>query len=187
MLMSALYITELWDIGYTIYKDSPETFPVPFIAGDAFSPSHLDVAPPWTALPSSPAPDLKNLTSLNPLRGHVSAIHASSLFHLFTEENQARLAARLAGLLSHEAGSMIFGQHVGQPVTGTRVDPFMAGGKTMFCYNPEDWEKLWKGVFSQTGVEVEVRGELNEVRREDQPPEAEGAQSWRFTWSVTRL
>ncbi|KZV74850.1 hypothetical protein PENSPDRAFT_674059 [Peniophora sp. CONT] len=178
---------ELWDIGYTIYKDSPETFPVPFIVGDAFSPSHLDVIAPWAAPPSSPAPDLKTLTSLNPLRGHVSAIHASSLFHLFTEEDQARLAARLAGLLSHESGSMIFGQHVGQPVTGNRVDPFKSGGGTMFCYNPEDWEKLWEGVFSQSGVKVAVRGELNEVPREDQPPEAEGKQSWRFTWSVTRL
>ncbi|VDB86610.1 unnamed protein product [Peniophora sp. CBMAI 1063] len=178
---------ELWDIGYDIYKDTPETFPVPFIAGDAFSSSHLDVVPPWSARPTSPVPDLKALISLNPLRGHVSAIHASALFHLFSKELQADLAARLAGLLSYEPGSMIFGQHVGQPLTGDRIDPYRVDGRPMFCYGPEDWEKLWKDLFSKSGVEVDVQGKLTEVRREDLPRDGQGAQMWRFTWSVTRL
>ena len=182
MLRTRWHILELWTIGYDIYKDSPEKFPVPFIAGDAFSQSHLDIVPPWTAPPPSPKPDLSTLTSLNPLRGHISAIHASSLFHLFTREDQADLAARLAGILSYEPGSMIFGQHVGQPFTGDRADSFRGDGGKMFCYGPEDWEQLWKDVFSMSGVDVDVKGELTEVWSE-----ADSAQSWRFTWSVTRL
>ncbi|TFY51260.1 hypothetical protein EVJ58_g10663 [Rhodofomes roseus] len=52
------------------------------------------------------------------LQGRVSAIHASSLFHLFEEEKQLALARALAGLLAPHRGAMLFGSHGGAPENG---------------------------------------------------------------------
>jgi hypothetical protein len=144
----------------------------------------LEAVSPFTAFnpPSAPRPDLKELTtSLNPLRGHVSAIHAAALFHLFSEEQQLHLARALAGLLSPEPGSIIFGEHVTQPVTGRHR---MSDDKldTMFTYNPESWESLWKGIFEEGTVRVET------VMREVSKPDFTRVDHfYRLSWSVTRL
>ncbi|KAF7979120.1 hypothetical protein HWV62_43337 [Athelia sp. TMB] len=75
---------------------------VPFIEGNVFDAAHIDPTPPLYAPPNSPPPALGTLTSLNPLRGHVSAVHASSLFHLFDEAHQHQLTDALGSLLSPE-------------------------------------------------------------------------------------
>ncbi|THH01510.1 hypothetical protein EW026_g1203 [Hermanssonia centrifuga] len=68
-----------WKIGHNLFKSTPETFPVPFIQGDAFDSAFLAPAPVSTSLPDGPVPSLSSLTSLTPLAGRISVIHASSV------------------------------------------------------------------------------------------------------------
>jgi len=178
---------EFWQLGHELYRTTPETFPVPFVAGDAFDPDFLKPVPPFAAPPASPRPDLRSLTSLTPLLGHVSAIHAFAFFHLFEEEEQLKLARSVAGLLSPEPGSMIFGGHGGRPEKGHRVEGGPRRGRYMFCHSPESWKELWDGqVFPKGSVEVEAY--LVERPAADVSNNAvEGARFYHLVWSVTRL
>ncbi|OBZ78831.1 hypothetical protein A0H81_00364 [Grifola frondosa] len=149
-----------WEAGHKLFNSTPDTFPVPFVAGDAFNPDHLEIVPPFYSPPHTPVPKLSELTSLNPLRGHVSAIHASSFFHLFDEAKQLHLAKALAGLLSPEPGSIILGAHGGRPEKGYRVEALGSNwrGVQMFCHSPESWIELWEEqVFKKGTVKVEAK------------------------------
>ncbi|KAH9928839.1 uncharacterized protein B0H18DRAFT_1094050 [Fomitopsis serialis] len=42
---------EFWHLGYRLFKDSPEGFPVPFLQGDVLNPAFLDPSPPVYAPP----------------------------------------------------------------------------------------------------------------------------------------
>ncbi|OBZ78824.1 hypothetical protein A0H81_00363 [Grifola frondosa] len=178
---------ELWDLGHKLFLSTKETFPVPFIAGDAFNPAHLEAVPPFYSPPETPVPTLSTLTSLNPLRGHVSAIHISAVFHLFDEEQQLQLARNLAGLLSPEPGSIIFGLQSSRPEKGFRVEAGVPNshGKPMFCHNPESWTEMWDGqVFAKGTVKVDAI--LKEMERNDLQP-VNGGRFWVMIWCVTRL
>ncbi|KAI0336237.1 hypothetical protein GY45DRAFT_1316357 [Cubamyces sp. BRFM 1775] len=180
---------EYWDLGHKLFNTTRETFPVPFVPGDAFDPAHLAPVPPFYSPPDTPVPELKTLTSLNPLRGHVSVIHTSAFFHLFGEEQQAQLAQAVAGLLSPEPGSMILGLHVGLPEKGFR--PGKRGrvhdGEPMFCHSPESWKELWDGQVFKKGT-VKVEAFIHQIERKDlaNVPGAETT-SHLLVWSVTRL
>ncbi len=151
-------------LGHKLYRSTPETFPATFLAGDAFDPAHLAIVPPVYAVGPDPVPDLPTLTSLNPLHGHVAAIHASSFFHLFNEEQQLHLARAMAGLLCPLPGSMIIGTHAGAFEKGAETHDVgggngsSGGSVTMFCHSPESWTELWDGQVLKNGkVTVEAR------------------------------
>lgn len=128
-----------------------------------------------------PITDLRSLTSLNPLRGRVFAIHASSFFHLFGQEKQLYVAHALAGLLSPEPGSVIFGLHVGNSEKG-----FITHREhQMFCHSPESWTQLWDGLVFGKGV-VNVQAKLVQVERKDDPDATETRTVTILVWSVTR-
>ncbi|KAH7907272.1 hypothetical protein BJ138DRAFT_1014785 [Hygrophoropsis aurantiaca] len=152
-------VLELWDLGHALFLSNADTFPAHFVSGDAFDPSHLSLGPPLLTAKHACVPDLKNLTSLNPLRGHVSVIHASSFIHLFDEEKQLYLARALAGLLSPEPGSVIFGLQVGSPTKGPLSKTLFAESLELtFCHSPESWVDLWDGeVFERGTVKVDAR------------------------------
>ncbi|OBZ78829.1 hypothetical protein A0H81_00366 [Grifola frondosa] len=178
---------DYWELGHKLFNSTSETFPVPFVAGDAFDPAHLEVVPLFHSPPDTPAPKLSELTSLNPLHGRVSAIHASSFFHLFEESEQLYLAKALAGLLSPEPGSIILGSHGARPEKGFRAEMLSLNwrGKQMFCHSPESWTELWDGQVFEKGT-VKVEAKLYEVDRNDMPHVA-NARFWFMMWSVTRL
>ncbi|KAF7424107.1 hypothetical protein PC9H_009410 [Pleurotus ostreatus] len=185
---------EFWDIGHELFKSTPESFPVPFIAGDVFNPEHLVVRAPAYTVPNTAVPSLKTLTSLNPLYGHVSVIHISSVFHLFSEEKQLELARALGALLSPLPGSVIFGSHGALPQKGftanaagfEREGPDATpGDPNMFCHSPETWTALWDGeVFEKGTVKVEV--ELKKINKSESLGEL-GPVFYLLFWSVTRL
>ena len=186
-LLTSFVLPEFSGIGHNLFRTSQETYPIAFVPGDVFDPKHLEVVPPLasahaasTGSPEDPTPDLCNLISLNPLHGRVFAIHASSFFHLFSEEKQLYVARALAGLLSPEPGSVIFGMHVGSAEKGFIVSP-MPGELCMFCHSSESWTELWDGVIFEKGL-VNVQAELVQMGKEEQ--------STMFTvlvWTVTRL
>ena len=178
---------EFWDFGHKLFGTTPDTFPARFFPGDIFDPAHLSCAPPLTSAPLTPRPHLPTLTSLNPLRGHVSAIHISAVFHLFSEGEQAQLARALAGLLSPEPGSIIFGLQSGRVEKGLRVEAGVPNshGTQMFCHSPESWRELWEGVFPPGTVRVDA--DVRELERDDLKPVGDGAKFWVLTWCVTRL
>ncbi|TFY63125.1 hypothetical protein EVJ58_g3435 [Rhodofomes roseus] len=176
----------LWDYGFQLFKDTPETFPVPFVAGDSLDPTFLEPVPPFTSLPSTPAPPLASVKRLSELQGHVSAIHLSAVFHLFPEEKQLHLARALAGLLSPASGSMILGWHAGLPQKGVFEGRERPDSQhiDLFCHSPETWKELWDGVVFPKGT-VRVEAELREL--EGGPPRPAGKVYWKLVWSVTRL
>lgn len=183
----SMHLTEFADIGHKLFRTTPETYSITFVPGDAFDPKHLELVPPFTAAnaPSGPAPDLRSLTSLNPLRGRVSAIHASAFFHLFGEEKQLYLARALAGLLSPEPGSMIFGLHLGAAEKGLSPSG-MGGDRRLFCHSPESWAQVWDGLVFEKDVVV-VRSTLVQVDRKFlEGGEGPAQPVLVLVWSVTR-
>ena len=190
-------LAEYANLGHKLFKTTQETYPIAFVPGDVFDPNHLEIAPPMASVqaptgtgdpPSVTAPDLCSLTSLNPLHGRVFAIQASALFHLFGEEKQLHLARALAGLLSPEPGSIIFGGHIGV-ADKKGFEPSVTHGDhhRMWCHSPESWTELWDGLVFEKGM-VKVQTELIYVARKVLDPDA--PQNSTFTplvWSVTRL
>ncbi|KAI0003796.1 hypothetical protein BJV74DRAFT_985535 [Russula compacta] len=152
---------EFADLGHKLYKTTPEPSPsrAPFTATNA---------------PTGPTPELRGLTSLNPLHGRVTAIHATSFFHLFGEEKQLHLARALAGLLSPEPGSIIL---VVTLVSLRRALRRWGLDKII----------LWDGAVFEKGV-VKVKTMLMQVEGKDfDGDEATTRSITVLAWSITRL
>ncbi|KAF7791668.1 hypothetical protein EIP86_002691 [Pleurotus ostreatoroseus] len=165
---------EFWEYGHRLFKSTPETFLVQFIPGDVFNPAFLTTAPIPEAKPAGPPPALNNLTSLTPLNGHLSAIHASAFFHLFSEEKQLEVARLLAPLLSPEPGSIVFGGHLGATQYGVQ-EWKNSHGIHMFCHSPESWKEVWETKVFKPG-QVRVDAFLVDL-----------GMAANMVWSVTRL
>ena len=177
---------EFWTLGHKLFKTTPETFPVPFLAGDAFDAAFLAPASPSYAPAPAPTPEeLCALTSLSPLHGRVSAISVCNVFHLFASEStQAQLARAIAGLLSAEPGSLVIGVHAGRPDAGATVEIGKGGREVpMFYHSPESWAALWDGeIFEKGTVKVEARLVLmGDISAAIKKP------FWFMEWVVTRL
>ncbi|EGO30024.1 hypothetical protein SERLADRAFT_359735 [Serpula lacrymans var. lacrymans S7.9] len=181
---------EFWDLGHELFKSTPETFPASFISGDAFDVSYLEAVPPIYDAVETTVPKLNTVTTLNALRGHISALHAAAFFHLFSEEQQLAVGRSLAPLLSPLPGSVIFGYHIGKKEKGL-IEMF---GHTLFCHCPETWAAMWDGVvFAKGTVRVDVKlqekrpsMELSPKVTGNIPAEEAKAMMW-LVWSVTRL
>ncbi|KIK79942.1 hypothetical protein PAXRUDRAFT_833842 [Paxillus rubicundulus Ve08.2h10] len=170
---------EFGGLGHKLFGTTPDTFPGHFIPGDATDLAMLSVVPAFETAPDSPEPDLSSLTSLNPLHGRASAIHASNFFHLFSEAKQVHLARAFAGLLSPKAGSIICGGSFGLQEKGVKKDGALGSEFDMFCHSPQSWIELWDGVAFRKGL-VEVDTSLTEE-------EVGGFKFWYLRWCVKRL
>lgn len=180
---------DFWSIGHKVFNSTPETFPVKFVPGDIFDKSFLEPGPITTeSLVNQPPVDLASLSTLTPLRGRLSAIHAGAFFHLFSEEQQSELAYLFASLLSPEPGSIIFGMHAGTPEKGMRVGTVRPNTSpmSMFCHCPDSFIALWEGVFG--AGKVEAKAGLKEVEMpEFKGISNAGAKFYFMYWSVKRL
>lgn len=145
--------SEFWDLGHKLFRSSSTSFPATFIHADLLDEAQLTPGPP-----SNDAPDLANLSSLNQLRGHVTAIHAAALFHLFPEEKQRALALALGSLLASVSGASIFGWSTGATEAGFIEFETSVSHPRQFVHSPSSWEELWNGVvFPKGSVKVEAR------------------------------
>ncbi|KIJ60825.1 hypothetical protein HYDPIDRAFT_97879, partial [Hydnomerulius pinastri MD-312] len=170
---------EFGELGHKLFRTTTESFAGHFVPGDALDPAMLSVVKPFDRAPDSPEPELSSLTSLNPLQGRVSAVHASNFFHLFSEDKQLHLARALAGLLSPQTGSLICGGNWGLPEKGTMKEGIFGSKIEMFCHSPQTWTELWDGVVFPSG-QVKVDAHISEV-------EMEGFNFWYMRWCVRRL
>ncbi|KAJ7267478.1 hypothetical protein C8J57DRAFT_366825 [Mycena rebaudengoi] len=175
---------DYWQYGHELFKSTPASFPATFLAGDVFDNGFIQPAEPWLSAPPSGRPSLDTLTSLTPLNGHVSAIHAAYLFHIFDKSTQLALARTLAGLLSPLPGSVIFGAHIGEEHEGYVHQPQLSSGK-MFCHCPESWTRLWQSIFPPGTVQVEAK--LNKNDPNYVSSRASDDEDLVIVWSVTRL
>ncbi|KAG6908904.1 hypothetical protein DXG01_002884 [Tephrocybe rancida] len=185
-----------WNYGHDLFRSTPASFPALFIEGDAFDPAVITPRDPFYALEDCaplerPLSSFK-FTSLTPLQGRLSAIHASSFFHLFDETEQLQLARQVATLLSPAPGSIIFGSHGGTARKRFRtvLKARTSSGKDMFCHSPETWEELWDGEVFKKGT-VKVKAGLQkmpetEVERKGLSTDS-GSHIFIMWWSVTRL
>ncbi|KZO93610.1 hypothetical protein CALVIDRAFT_485552 [Calocera viscosa TUFC12733] len=157
-IMASDLHAEFWDLGHELFRDSQEKVPITFLAGDVFDRSFLSPSPPGTPLSGLTLPEL---TSLTPLHGRLSAIHASLFFHLFSRAKQEELAALLAGLLLHEKGSVIFGHQIGAEEEG------LGQQFGRWAHNCESWRVMWEGALASVGWlgKADIFAELGE------PPE----------------
>jgi hypothetical protein len=173
---------EFWEIGHKLFKDIDKmATSAKFIAGDI-----LDTSSFLEHFPRTPT------GQVNP-QVQVKFIHASNLFHLFSEENQKKVAQHLVVLLkSCTTGGMIFGFHAGRPEKGFRVEgqppqPGMLGNR-MFCHSPQSWKEMWKEVWGEDGeVGLRVEAELHvDPRKGDITVTSASGQSrfYRLFWSV---
>ena len=136
--------------------------------------------------PSSDAPDLANPASHNQLRGHVTAIHASALFHLFSEEKQLALARAFGSLLAPVSGACIFGWSTGTTEVGHVEFEGKVSHPKQFYHSPSSWEALWDGVVFPNGS-VEVEAHLGEFERDMKLRLKGGLSPKRLDWVVRRI
>ena len=170
-------------MGHKLFRTTPKSYPAKFLAGDAFDDTHLC---PTAPVPSGPPPSVASVKTLTELRGHISVILASSLFHLFNEGKQFELAKRVGSLLDPRPGSIIFGSHAANPVKGQREGIL----KNMFSHSPESWTELWEErVFEKGQVKVTTRlVEVNmTAERLDRVFSVEGMKPYWLFWAVERL
>ena len=175
-------VTGFWDLGQKLFKTTPETYPAKFLAGDVFDDAYLSLTAPVQS--RSPSP-IASVSSLTELRGHISTIYASFLFHLFDEETQFELGKRLAALLDPRPGSIIFGSHSAAPVQSQWSDPFTK----MFCHSPESWRQMWEEqIFEKGQVKVNTTLEELSVTAEGRVVPVGGeTKLYLLAWSVERL
>ena len=141
-------------MGHKLFQSSADSFPTTFIRADLLDQTQLTPGPP-----SSDTPDLENLSSLNQLRGHVTAIHASALFHLFSEEKQLALAHALGSLLAPVSGACIFGWSTGSTEVGyVEFEGKVSHPRQFLSLSVVLCSALWNGLgVSQRGsVQVEA-------------------------------
>ncbi|KAJ7806492.1 hypothetical protein B0H13DRAFT_2244096 [Mycena leptocephala] len=172
---------DVWTMGHELFRSTPDTCAIAFLAGDALDPEFLEPAAPAASPPDVPTPLLASLTCLTQLNGHVAAIHISS--------QQLQLARALAGLLSPAPGSVIFGHHVGRRTKGFREELICNGGHHMFCHSPESWMAMWGEVFPEAAVKVDVHLQARVLNIGPVMPAGErsAVDTGFLVWSVTRI
>ncbi|KAE9386013.1 hypothetical protein BT96DRAFT_891834 [Gymnopus androsaceus JB14] len=138
---------DFWKFGHDLFNSNPSKFTVAFIPGNVFDSSFISLQPPLKTIPPEESISLHSLVqadvkSLNPLRGHLSAIHTSAFFHLFRKDEQVIIAKKLLYLLSPLPGSIIFGSQVGAHEPKEIVN--QTKGMLRYKHSPKSWKDMWE-------------------------------------------
>ncbi|KAF8824857.1 hypothetical protein HHX47_DHR7000536 [Lentinula edodes] len=188
---------DFWNFGHELFNTNPTTFPVTFIPGNVLSSSFISTQPPLLSHESPPnfipSVSLQSLLqptpkSLDPLRGHLSAIHTSAFFHLFKKDEQLLIAKKLASLLSPVPGSIIFGSHRGAATPQERERN--STGTLFYRHSPESWKDMWeKEVFLVPGAGDDDGGGSTgeDLIRVDAGLSLDDKSREILWWTVTRL
>ncbi|CDO70605.1 hypothetical protein BN946_scf184748.g2 [Trametes cinnabarina] len=161
---------EYIELGHELFGDA-DRCPIRFFTSNVFDlPTTVDSATRNTVVPEP-----STVTALAQLRGVLTHIYTGALFHLFDEETQYGLAARLVTLLERSPGAIIFGRHQGLLEEGYIND---ALGRNRYGHSEKSWPRLWKKVFAEAEgeafaqrivVRTEVREQFKETFRAKEP------------------
>jgi hypothetical protein len=134
-------LSEFIDIGYDLFQDEKKLprnhFVVP---ADIFDPS----------------------SRLNEFDGKVDCLHANSVFHLFSWDDQVLVAKRVSKLMRPQKGSLILGTHIAHQEAGEIVSRPGRRTSTMWRHNNESWAKLWELVSKEVGVRFTTKSSMVE-------------------------
>ncbi len=151
------------DLGYELFRDR-DSMRATFITADLTKPS---------------------IPSTEPFVSGVDIISAHSLFHLFNLEEQKIVAKHLVRLTKPNAGSMIFGLHIGTLEAVERHAIF--DDAVVFFHNVESFDRFWQDVGTATDSRWRVDA------RAEQIPEMGRSQAWcmpdttLFVFTVRRM
>ena len=109
------------DCGHELYQDV-STCKIHFFASDIFK---MPTTPDVSQDPESTG----EVARFGQLAGRVTHCYTGAVFHLFDEYTQYVLATRIAGLVKHASGTIIFGRHGGSKEAGLLDDlvfPFVS-------------------------------------------------------------
>ncbi len=152
-----------FDLGYELFRDR-DSMRATFITADLTKPS---------------------IPSTEPFVSGVDIISAHSLFHLFNLEEQKIVAKHLVRLTKPNAGSMIFGLHIGTLEAVERHAIF--DDAVVFFHNVESFDRFWQDVGTATDSRWRVDA------RAEQIPEMGRSQAWcmpdttLFVFTVRRM
>lgn len=125
-----------WDISYDLFRDQA-VLKSKFIEADIF-----DAA-----------------SNLRDIDGQIDILQASSFFHLFDRDAQAKAIKKVIQLMKPLAGVMVIGRQLGLSQAGENTI-FM--DTKMYMHNPESWAELWKEVGDETDTKWDVAASLSE-------------------------
>jgi SAM-dependent methyltransferase len=133
-------LTEFVDLGYDLFGDE-----------DRLPRSHF-VAPADIFDDSSP---------LKVWDGKVDIVHANSVFHLFSWDDQVKAAKRVTKLLRPEKGSLILGSQIAHAEPGEVSSRPGRRTGTMYIHDEKSWETLWTSVGQEVGLTFTVRSSIS--------------------------
>ncbi|KAH7101618.1 hypothetical protein BKA62DRAFT_743235 [Auriculariales sp. MPI-PUGE-AT-0066] len=123
---------DFWTVGHELFRSSPETCKITFVAGDLFDDVFWDLSRAGSASAPNAAASV-----LSPHLGTFAAIHVGAFFHLFGLDRQTEAARRCLALLSRQPGSIVFGSHIGSDTAGSSL------GSLPHLQNVESWTAMW--------------------------------------------
>ncbi|KAF7304209.1 hypothetical protein MIND_00653100 [Mycena indigotica] len=181
---------EFWELGHALFKSTRASFPATFLAGDILNSKFLASAT------SAPTPlTLASLRSLTELQGHVSVLHISFVFHLFSALDQLAVISALANLLSPLPGTIIFGAMIATRTAGLETffrdeaERASGDGLELYIHSPDSWSEILEGLFPQGSVRIEThfRGQGELRAAEDFVPVGLRGEEGIMDWSCERL
>lgn len=132
-------LVEFVDIGYELFRDEGKLPRSHFVA---------------------PVDIFDESSRLKEFDGRVDIIHANSVFHLFTWDDQVRAAKRVARLMRPQKGSLVIGSHVAHQDAGEVPSRPGRRSATMYRHNADSWGQLWQSVGKEVGVTFTVKSIL---------------------------
>ncbi len=127
------------DLGYDLFRDSPDTAPFTFAVGDLLDDGEAGRA-------------------YDTLVGGFTMVHAANFFHLFTWDQQVKAAVRIVGFLGERDNSSaekngrlrIFGVQLAHRVAGDYAIVPGSPAKR-FLHDAASFRRLWDEVGARTG------------------------------------
>ncbi|KAM7200349.1 hypothetical protein V8F20_005326 [Naviculisporaceae sp. PSN 640] len=139
---------EFFAVGYKLFNDYKES-------GAADGGRRLDT----TFIAADVFDDTSRLVT--ELAGKMDILYTGAFFHLFTLNEQEKVAARVVQLLAPNPGSLIVGRQSGSEEAGEDVRKGGPGGRGPFRHNAQSWKDLWERVGQATGSRWSVEADVS--------------------------
>ena len=116
------------------------------------------------------------------LAGKVDVVYAASFLHIFSWEDQVRIAKRIIRILKPSRGSLVFGRQTGSVRGREELNKAhgVRGTEKIWRHDVESFRKLWHVAGEETGSKWETWAELYETAHTSSHWAEEGVRMLRF-------